>query len=164
MKRITAKKTILAFAIVAIIAVAGYNLLWFANYRAYDKYIGDGYEVSPVSSTTYSRQSGEATFTIKKPGYLSFAGNLAVANEDQSVILLIWPSFMCDSINDYGLMLYDNEQDRGFMVNVNADMEYDTENRTGLSPNDEAASRDLLETLRDEVIEQLSKAKEEFGI
>ncbi|MDR2357252.1 MAG: hypothetical protein LBD92_04080, partial [Oscillospiraceae bacterium] len=158
MKKIPAKKkAILVFAIAAF-AAAVYNLLWFANYRAYDKYIGNGYEVSSASSTNYSRQSDEATFHVKKPGYLGFVGNLAVANEDQSVILLIWPSFMCDSINDYGLMLYDNEQDRGFMVNVNSEMAYDAENRTGLSPNDEAAARKLLETLHDAVLEQLSRA------
>jgi hypothetical protein len=165
MKKLSAKKKILFVAgAIALVAFAVYNMVWFLNYRAYNKYIGDGYAASSVSPLNITRQSGETTFTVKKPGYLSFAGNLAVVNGDQSARLLIWPSCMCGNIKEYGLAIYDNTKDRGFMVYVTSEMEYDTTKSTGLSSEQEAEAKLLLEVLHDEVLEQLSKAKNEFRI
>jgi hypothetical protein len=165
MKKLTSGKKIL-FSVLgfALVVFAAYNLLWFLNYRAYDQYVGNGYVTSSVSSANITKQVRDSTFTVKKPNYFSFAGNLAVANGDQSVIILVWPSFMCRSIKEYGLAIYDNAKDRGFMVYVNSEMKYDTTKSTGLSSEKEAEAKLLLETLRAETAEQLSKAQDEFGI
>jgi hypothetical protein len=136
-------------------------VIWLANFIAYNKYIGEGYIASPSNHT---KVEDGYTFTVKRPGYLGFSGNIAIINADQSVALIIWPSFMCGDMKDYGLMLYDNINDHGYMLNVDADMNYDSSNRTRLLPADELAAVNLLESFKGEAKKQLQMAIVEFGI
>ena len=156
------KKVLLVFLGAVLFVFLLYNVLWFMNYKAYEKFIDDEYIKSPYSSTSFSKRLGESTYTVKKPAYLQLTGNIAIDNVDSSVSIIIWPSFMLKSIKDYGLMLYDTEKDRGYMFYVDENMNYDTKNRTGIPEDSESNAKDLLNRLQGEVDKQYKLIRSEF--
>lgn len=163
-KLTTRKKIFLSVALAVVFLFLAYNVVWFINYKSYDKFIDDAYVKSPHSMSSYSKKAGESTYTVKKPDYLQLTGNLAIDNADSSVGIIIWPSFMQKSIKDYGLTIYDTEADMGYMIYVDKNMRYDTLNRTGLSQDSEAAAIELLNQLRGKVDEQYQLMRSEFGL
>jgi len=71
---------------------------------------------------------------------------------------------MLKNIKDYGLMIYDTEEDRGYMIYVDENMIYDTENRTQLSKDSEFGAKELLNQLRSKVDEQYKLMRSEFDL
>jgi len=83
------KKTLVVVAVTVLFVFLVYNVVWFINYKTYDKFIDHQYIESSDSRSSYSKKASGSTYTVKKPDYLQFTGNLAIDNADSSVSIII---------------------------------------------------------------------------
>lgn len=86
MNKINGKRII----IFIISAFAVMNISWFLiTTIKYDKFIKD---LPKVEGSSYGMKKEDGyNYSVKKPGYLHYTGNLAVSNSKKGELLIIWP-------------------------------------------------------------------------
>lgn len=94
------KKKLVIFLVVLGVLVLGYNAVWLINLQ---KYVKLGHKIGYSEYYgAYAIEKDGYVFSVKKPRYLSFTGNLAVAekrhytqnkSEYEYTDLLVWPNF-----------------------------------------------------------------------
>lgn len=78
------------FFLIIILIFGIWNLSWYAiTTIKYNKYV----EAIPKNKwgLHFIEKDDGYTYSVKKPDYLSFTGNLAVANNEKQEMLIIWP-------------------------------------------------------------------------
>lgn len=163
MKKVLKSKMFRVIALLAFAFVFFYHLAWLVNYASYSKLIDEKYSVLPTSSLSYIYNADGITYSVKKPGYLSFAGNTASVSSDMRISILVWPSFMCKGVKEYGLALYDEEEDMGYMMYVDENMQFDLQHSTGLTLGEASKAKWLLEELQTDILLQFDLMQKEFG-
>ncbi|KGP81371.1 MULTISPECIES: hypothetical protein [Paenibacillus] len=133
--------------IVSIFAL--WNLSWFLiTSIKYHKFV----EVVPKNEfgVHLLKKDDGYIYSIKKPGYLSFTGNLAISNDDDQESLIIWP--LITGGYEYGFSIQKDRETYEFYVD-------DDDNMKPIDENDPAAI-EKMEEYKLELEELLSKAKE----
>ena len=118
MKRLKKSKMRTVLLKIVLVSFIIWNIVWVLNYSSYLKYT-DGYEKQKVSMV---KKIGTYNYTVKSPRYLSFTGNFAINNGLISCI--IWPNLFISGKYEYGLRIYDNEIDHGYMFYVDEKLNY----------------------------------------
>lgn len=137
-------KNILVF----IVLIFGlWNLSWFLSTTIkYDKFV----EVVPKNEfgVHFLEKEDGYIYSVKKPGYLSFTGNLAVSNDEKQESLIIWP--LITGGYEYGFSIQKDGQPYEFYVDEN------------MKPidKDDSVAIEKVEEYKVELEELLSKAKE----
>lgn len=162
--KITMKKLIAVVVIFAILAFGIYNLLWFLNFNSYSKLLTNEYEQSEVSSLHYTKLTSDFVFSVKKPEYLSFVGNTSVANKDGSIVLIVWPSFLCEEVKDYGIILESESKNNFYMMYVNSKMEYMTAKNAVMPIEMQEKAKSLLTEYYTDGLAFIEIANTEFNI
>ncbi|AVD54719.1 MULTISPECIES: hypothetical protein [Heyndrickxia] len=102
--------------IIVITLFVLWNLCWFTiTTIQYHKYVK---AVPKNKWGTHAIRKGNYTYSVKKPDYLSFTGNLAVSREDQKdkmEDLIIWPTMTGGY--KYGVRLQENGEAYEIYVN-----------------------------------------------
>lgn len=147
------KKRIYIVVIVVIVMVI--NILWFLNNSMYNSY-KKGFE---KFKTCYNMSTDEYDFTVKKPDYLSFTGNLAIANKKDTVSIIIWPGVFMKQPFEYGVMIYDEVQQHGYMIYVDENMNFLESEKNQISPEQKADANKVLKKNKHELIKLLNQAK-----
>lgn len=163
MKKLLKSKAFRTIALFTLSFALLYNLVWLINYASYSKLIDEKYSVLPTSSLSRIYNADGISYSMKKPGYLSFTGNTASVSSDMRITILVWPSFMCKGVKEYGLALYDEEEDTCYMMYVDENMKFDSRHSTGLTQDGETKAKRLLEELQAEVLSQYDLMEKEFG-
>lgn len=138
------------------IFILGFHLVWLINYMMF-------YQPADYSSDTHFKIKDKVTLSYSPPSYPSFTGNYAIANADDSTSLLIWPKNFFNQKMRYGVMLYDKEEDRGWMFYVNCRLEYD-DNYNVFSADSEAYLLSLLKVRQDELKSLKCILEREFNL
>lgn len=105
-KFIKERKT-LSFLIIMVAAFAIWNLVWFSTITiTYDKYT----KVVPKNWADVHVMTKDEGFmySVSKPGYLSFTGNLVIKNTKTNEALFIWPKIF-DGNYKFGLKYIEND-------------------------------------------------------
>ncbi|MCC3374353.1 hypothetical protein [Cohnella sp. REN36] len=116
MKMTQKKKALFVVCGILILGFAIWNLLWIAfvsvKYKPYTETVPkDKYGIySTMDSDGYS-------FNVKKPGYLSFTGNLGSVDPDDVCSLIVWPKVFGGY--EYGLRILVNSGGYEIMVDAN---------------------------------------------
>ena len=94
------KRKLVIILVVLGVLILGYNVVWLINYQ---KYVKLGHKIGYSEYYgAYAMEKDGYVFSVKKPRYLSFTGNLAVAakrhytqnkTEYEYIDLLVWPRF-----------------------------------------------------------------------
>ena len=87
----TFKRGLEIFLAVLLGLFAVYNAVWFA-YREirYSPFT----ENVPKTYGVYLTSKDDISYSVSKPSYLSFTGNLALTDENTAEGLIIWPEFL----------------------------------------------------------------------
>lgn len=87
----TFKRRLAIFLAVLLVLFAVYNAVWFA-YREirYSPFT----ENVPKTYGVYLTSKDDISYSVSKPSYLSFTGNLALTDEKTTEGLIIWPEFL----------------------------------------------------------------------
>lgn len=141
-KKVSTKKVIIV--IVSIFAI--WNLFWFLTTSVkYNKIT----EVIPKNEyDVHIKEEDGYLYNVKKPGYLSFTGNLGVAKAESMDGLVIWPLLFGGY--EYGIRL----QSDGEVYEVYVD-----ENMNPISKDDAVAVQQL-EKRKVDIEKMISKANE----
>lgn len=146
MKKNKAKKVVLIIAIIVLL-FGIYNLLWyFTTQSKYTNY-SEGMDEF-VANKSYVLNPGNGyLYNVKYPDYLTFTGNLAVADENNEVSLIIWPSFYGE--DEYGIRITTN--DDSYEIMIDKDMK-------------SVENNDILDKYKKEIRMLFQKADEKWGI
>lgn len=151
-------KYVLIVVLLAILIVHG---LWWGNRALYNKYITDDYRAPHRS--LYGKNVSGINYSVKKPGYPSFHGNFAITNNDGTISLIIWPGVFFIGDYEYGLQIYDNDIEQGYMLYVDKDLNYlDTEKNKYVVDGKEIIL-EILQKNAQELQEILQLTQEEWG-
>lgn len=101
------KKVIVCAVIIVSLAFLGYNAIWyFGTYRVYSQYEKEFEEVAD-SGVKIFVDDAEYQYSVKKPGYLLWDGNLAISEKNVEHALIIWVGF-CGNNTSEGV-IFTNE-------------------------------------------------------
>lgn len=141
------------------------NILWGINYFSYSKYTVNSPERMSLFTlrVAYRTESDGISYTIKRPDYLTKHGNLASVSADGNISILAWPSYCCTDMESYGLILYDETAQEGYMFYVDEDLNFSARNFGRLEPDIADAAMQLLEVMKEEVYAQFMCMRNEFG-
>lgn len=127
MKNKSTSKKIIIIVLALVVAFGVYNIAWFSwRYIKYNDYITDNMETFLDSKSYVYTDSDGYDYNLKLPDYLSYTGNLCVAESDGKCALLIWPNVFGG--NKYGLQIDINDEIQSIMLNENLtaqDKKYD---------------------------------------
>ena len=74
-----------------VFIIAAYSLVWYiVSYKPYAKY-EDGFQEFDKSGKKLYVDGEGYTYSVKKPDYLSWTGNLAIVDMEDKASLIIWP-------------------------------------------------------------------------
>ncbi|WP_261807300.1 hypothetical protein [Lapidilactobacillus luobeiensis] len=107
---------IIAYTLLALVLLL--NAAWFGVYHF--KYAVYTQNI-PKTHGVYLKTTPKYNLSVKKPAYLSFTGNLAIANPEDDLAFVIWPSLVGDS--KIGLQLTDKNHVT-YSIRVNDQLEY----------------------------------------
>lgn len=129
------------FVVIVIIFIV-YSVLWYINSMFYEypsKEYGkfDGYYVKT--------DMNGFSYTLSRPGYVSFTGNYAITNADDTLSVLIWPRNLFNNDNIYGVQIYDEATEHGYMFYVDSDFSYIETSANRFSEDDISQIRYLLD-------------------
>ncbi len=147
--------------IAALVAVLLMNGLWWGNRALYNKYVTDDYR--PPDRSLYGKNVSGINYTVKKPGYPTFQGNFAI-NNGGTISLIIWPGVFFSGEYEYGLMIYDNDIEHGYMFYVDEDLQYIDTEKNKYVEEYRVIILEFLETHVQELQEILQLVQEEWGI
>lgn len=141
------------------------NLVWGLNYLSYSKYMMHSPDEPAFfeKRTSYASEDNDFYYTVKKPDYLSPNGNLASVSADGNISIIVWPSYFCNKIDSYGITLYDESAEQGYMFYVDEKMNFHPQNYGRLDPESSEAAESLLNRMKDQVFSQFQCMKSEFN-
>ena len=116
------KKKIITIGIIAVSLFVLINLVWFIVVTIrYNKFI----EAVPKNEwgRYFIRKDDGYMYSVKKPSYLSFTGNLGVVSKESDEALIIWPSIF-DGY-EYGFRLQKEEKAYEIYVDENMNPIYE---------------------------------------
>lgn len=141
------------------------NIVWLINYASYSKYMNaEASETRLAMRASYYSEESGITYTVKRPDYLCAHGNLASDSGNGTISIIVWPSAFSKRILEYGLMLYDAPNEKGYMFYVDENMDFDEKKNGNLAPDVADEAKAFLEKNKDRVYKQFQMMKEEFNI
>lgn len=141
------------------------NVVWLIHYASYSKYVNaEAGDSRLAMRTSYYFEESGITYTVKRPNYLRVHGNLASDSGNGIISIIAWPSAFSKSILEYGLMLYDEPNERGYMFYVDENMNFDEEKNEDLAPDVADEAKAFLEENKGRIYKQFQMMKEEFNI
>lgn len=109
-------KKILIIVLVLFFIFAIYNSAWFVwRYFKYSEYTTDNMEVFIENNSYIYTDNDGYDYNVKLPDYLTYTGNLCVAEPDGKYALIIWPNVF--SGYEYGAQLEINGEIYSIMLN-----------------------------------------------
>lgn len=129
-----------------------YNLAWVGVF--YLKYTPYTENIPKRENGIYLLSERGYHYSVKKPSYLSFTGNLAITNDEDDLSLIIWP--LLTGGYEYGLQIL-GENNNFYSVMVDSDMNYlDDENS-------ESMDKDLVNSLINKRAVEIEALKSEVN-
>lgn len=127
MKKQSKAKKIVIIVLALVMAFGVYNLVWFSwRYIKYNHYVTDNMETFLDNKSYVYTDNDGYNYNVKFPEYLSYTGNLCVADSDGKCALLIWPNIFGG--NKYGVQIDKDDEVYSIMLNENLtaqDKKYD---------------------------------------
>lgn len=163
MKKLWRNKKILIIIFVAVFSI--FNIVWGINYYTYYKYTSS-YDKAPQN---YSRSNGDYTFTIKCPSYLRFIGNYAITNndngnEDKELFLIVWPSFLGDQKNEYGVMIKEKGDENIYSFYADENLRYLPSEEIDYTQEEQKQIQYLLNKYEESLVEMCKLANSEWNL
>lgn len=157
------KTKILMIIIIAIIIFSLFiaSITWILHVFSYNKYLDENFERLSYSWSSIIDRRDKILYGAKTPPFLTFGGNLTCTSEDNTITIIAWPSFMCRKIVEIGLILND---ETGHMVYVDHNMNYITELNPGISAEEDAIVKIIMQNRKNDIQELYNKMKERFSI
>ena len=109
---------------------------------------------------TYSKQIDDYIISYKKPDYLQFTGNYSISDYEDTLSIILWPSTIFTKDINYGVQIYDIEENHGYMFYVDKDLNYMANNT--LDPRDEEIAKVNLKNNHDELLKMFNVLKAEI--
>ena len=135
------------FLAAALLVFGIYNIIWFfAAYRVIADMEDEIPEYADSGKHIYIDDEGYI-YSVKKPDYLRWTGNVSIVQDDSEIILIIWPGIMGQE-TEAGVIIMDSDEN---MVQVKLGNSYTAENseyQTLVDENQELIS-DMLEKAGD---------------
>lgn len=122
----------------AILIMASWNFVWVMNYNEYSK-LSIGYE---KSKECMGKKVESYYLSLKLPTYFSFTGNFVVSHEN--IDLIIWPDLFINGDCTYGLKIFDEKVNHGFMLYVDQEMNYSNNSSNKFSKDEVKIIKELL--------------------
>lgn len=128
-----------------------WNVMWFSYTTKYSAYT----ETVPRNELgLYLVTDAEGyNYSVKKPIYLSFTGNLSVVHLEKEIDLIIWPNWNGEF--EYGVRLTDGSVTREIMMDRTF---------TPYDDYDDPQAKELIAKNIDSIKEIFLKAEEKFGV
>lgn len=143
------------FVLVGLIIL--YNLSWLGvYYLKYDPYTED---IPKTENGKYILKDNGYHFSVKKPSYLSFTGNLAVTNNKDDLSLIVWP--LLTGGYEYGLQIL-GPDNTYYSVMIDNKLNYLDEK--DIEPVDKDRINELLKENKSEIKKIMSEAKRVWGM
>lgn len=104
------KKKISVVIKVILLLFVAYNIVWYLfSYSKYSKYEKDFKEIADSGVKIYVDEE-EYQYSVKKPGYLSWVGNLAITDNNLENSVIIWLDSIGSDITS-GVMIVDENNE-----------------------------------------------------
>lgn len=104
------KKKISVVIKVILLLFVAYNIVWYLfSYSKYSKYEKDFKEIADSGVKIYVDEE-EYQYSVKKPGYLSWVGNLAITDNNLENSVIIWLDSFGSDITS-GIMIVDKNNE-----------------------------------------------------
>lgn len=139
-----------------IFSIAIYNIIWLVNYYQFST-PKEGYE---KNVKTYSKEIDNYLISYGKPEYLQFTGNYGISNYGDTLSIILWPPRIFEKEMKYGVILYDEEEDHGYMFYVDKDLNYIADDTLEFEVEEEAKRN--LEENHEELVKMLGILKDEL--
>ena len=103
-------------------------------------------------------------YYVKKPSLFSFTGNLVGQTEDDSISIILWPSFLCKDISEIGVVLKDNAKQEAYFLYVDKDMNLSESQTTGLDMTRQQTAEAILKSRKDVLVEIYKNIIDKYGL
>lgn len=158
------RKRKIIISILLVLAFVGVvSSAWVVHMMSYDKYKDENLERLSYSLSSYVDWRGPVIYGIKTPPYLEFGGNLYCNNEDNTITILAWPSFMCRDIKKLGIILA-TEDGGGYQVYVDENLDYDYELNKGKTQDEYEEIQKIMKNKSSEIYELYHGMRERFNM
>ncbi|MBA4538844.1 hypothetical protein H1Z61_17380 [Bacillus aquiflavi] len=147
------KKIIVALTILIVL----YNISWFSVY--FFKYHSYTKNFPITENGKYLLEKDGYYFSVKKPDYLSYTGNLAITNKTNDLSIIIWP--LLTKGYEYGLQMTSDDQTIYHII-VDSDLKYvDDKNSKFI---DKTVANKIIKDNKTEIEAMVSKAHNIWNI
>lgn len=154
------KKVWLIFGMIIMFFLI-YNIIWFFNYKSYGS-ISDDYE--KFDGMYVKEDKRKFDYTWSYPKYLSFTGNYAITNEDDTLSLIIWPKSLLKKESRFGLQIYSKVKKEGYMFYIDREMNYLYPENIDFSEKQEEEILKLMKAHETEIKDLMELADKEWEI
>lgn len=158
------KKIVIRVLVAILIVVVTYSVLWWANYSSYDKYITSDVAYSSRGGYLMEDEGDSLLYYVKKPSVFSFTGNLVGQTADDSISIILWPSFLCKDISEIGIVLKDNTNQEAYFLYVDKDMNLSESQSTGLDMTRQQTAEAILKSRKDVLVEIYKNIIDKYGL
>ena len=158
------KKIVIRVLIAVLIVGSVYSILWYTNYNSYEKYITLNVAYSSGGGYLMEDEEKSLLYYVKKPSLFSFTGNLVGQMEDDSISIILWPSFLCKDISEIGVVLKDNTKQEAYFLYVDKDMNLSESQTTGLDMTRQQTAEAILKSRKDVLVEIYKNIIDKYGL
>ena len=158
------KKIVIRVLIAVLIVGSVYSILWYTNYNSYEKYITLNVAYSSGGGYLMEDEEKSLLYYVKKPSLFSFTGNLVGQTEDDSISIILWPSFLCNDISEIGVVLKDNTKQEAYFLCVDKDMNLSESQTTGLDMTRQQTAEAILKSRKDVLVEIYKNIIDKYGL
>lgn len=139
--------TLFAISIFAIL-----NISWFLiTYYKYEPYI-DAVPKNDYGFHGFTDKDGYS-YNVKKPGYLSYTGNLGITDKNNELALIIWPKIF--GKNKYGLRI--QKENEAYEIYVD-------ENLEPIHIEDDETIKNIIKRYKPEIEKLYNNMKEKWNL
>ena len=114
-------KKVIKILVTILLIFSAYSLLWCINSMFYEK---PTQEYEKFDGYYVKTDENGFSYTLSKPGYLSFTGNYAITNSDDTLSILVWPHNLFNKNDIYGIQIYNDINQHGYMFYVDKKLQY----------------------------------------
>lgn len=116
MKNFKHKKLLIGTLSITFVFII-YNIFWyFIVHNKYDKFTANMEEI--YKNKTYAINKGGYDYNVKIPNYLSFVGNLGIADSEHRNVLIIWVNALTNKV-EYGVRIQSDNETYEIMLDSN---------------------------------------------
>lgn len=135
-----------------------FNILWLINHFSFTKPDGDFKE----SANAYYKPKDDYTISYKPPSYPSFEGNYAISTEGDLLSVLIWPGTIFDKTKEYGVSVYDQANNQGYMFYIDENLNF-INGKSGLSVDEDSKAQELFKAQHQELSKLVEILEDEIN-